>query len=148
MSSTDAISPTPRTINQAPFDSSTLPPTFRLLSRTADDHRAERQVVVPEAVRIDVDLVLLDVAADRRHFGDARHGVELVADEPVLQAAEIAQRVASGSRPCTRTRDRRPVASGPSVGTTPAGRLFATRLMRSSTRVRAKYRSTLSSKTT
>ena len=34
-SSTDAISPTPRTISQAPFDSSTLPPTFRLLSRTA-----------------------------------------------------------------------------------------------------------------
>ena len=34
-SSTDAISPTPRTISQAPFASSTLPPTFTLLSRTA-----------------------------------------------------------------------------------------------------------------
>src|SRR5260370_16835934 len=35
-SSTDAMSPTPRTISQAPLDSSTLPPTLRLLSRTAD----------------------------------------------------------------------------------------------------------------
>jgi hypothetical protein len=35
MSSTEAMSPTPRTINHAPFDSRTLPPTLRLLSRTA-----------------------------------------------------------------------------------------------------------------
>ena len=34
-SSIDSISPTPRTISQAPFDSRTLPPTFMLLSRTA-----------------------------------------------------------------------------------------------------------------
>ena len=53
------------------------------------DHRAERQVVGPEPVRIDVDLVLLDVAADGRHFSDARNGVELVADEPVLEGAQI-----------------------------------------------------------
>src|SRR6266481_1070215 len=41
-----------------------------------------------------------------------------------------------------------PVASGPSVGTTPVGRDFDSRLSRSSTRVRAKYRSTESSKIT
>src|SRR5678815_5877714 len=35
MSSTDAIRPTPRTINHAPFASRTLPPTLTLLSRTA-----------------------------------------------------------------------------------------------------------------
>ena len=35
-SSTDSIRPTPRTISQAPFDSRTLPPTLRLLSRTAE----------------------------------------------------------------------------------------------------------------
>ena len=35
-SSTDAISPMPRTISQAPFDSRTLPPTLTLLSRTAE----------------------------------------------------------------------------------------------------------------
>ena len=31
----DSIRPTPRTIDHAPFASSTLPPTLRLLSRTA-----------------------------------------------------------------------------------------------------------------
>ena len=56
-------------------------------------HRAERQVVGPQAIRIDVDLVLLHVAADRRDFRDARNGVELVADEPVLQRAQFAQRM-------------------------------------------------------
>ena len=69
-----------------------MPPTFRLLSRTAATTALERQVVGAQPVRIDVDLVLLDVAADRRDFGDARHGVELVADEPVLQRAQVAQR--------------------------------------------------------
>ena len=41
-----------------------------------------------------------------------------------------------------------PVASGPSVGTTPAGSRDVTRFMRSRTRVRAKYRSVASSNTT
>src|SRR5713101_9900268 len=41
-----------------------------------------------------------------------------------------------------------PVASGPSVGTVPDGRAFVRRLRRSSTRDRAKYRSTASSKIT
>ena len=54
-------------------------------------HRAERQVVGPETVRIDVDLVLLDIAADGGDFRDARHGIELIADEPVLQRAQIAE---------------------------------------------------------
>src|SRR5215468_1105569 len=39
-----------------------------------------------------------------------------------------------------------PVASGPSVGTTPAGRKLDARFRRSRTRVRAKYTSTSSSK--
>ena len=56
------------------------------------DHRAERQVVRPQTIRVDVDLVLLDMTADRRDFGDARHGVQLITDEPVLQAAQVAQR--------------------------------------------------------
>ena len=57
------------------------------------DDGAEGQVVLPKAIRIDVDLILLDVPADRGHFGHARHGVELVADEPVLKRAQFAQRV-------------------------------------------------------
>ena len=41
-----------------------------------------------------------------------------------------------------------PVASGPSAGAMPAGSVLVTRLMRSRTRARAKYKSMLSSKTT
>ena len=83
---------------------------------------AERQVVGAKPIGIDVDLVLLDVAADGRDFGDAGHGVELIADEPVLQAcADLAAR-ASGSRRVYQKTWPTPVASGPSVGATPAGR--------------------------
>ena len=53
--------------------------------------RAERKVVAAKAVGIDVDLVLLDEPADRRHFGDTRDRVQLIADEPVLQRAQLAQ---------------------------------------------------------
>ena len=67
---------------------------------------AERESVAAQPIRVDVDLVLLDRAADRRDFGHARHGVELVPDEPVLEAAEFAER-ARGSRPCTRRCGRR-----------------------------------------
>ena len=49
------------------------------------DHRAEGQVVGPETIRVDIDLVLLDVATNRRHFGDAGDRIELVSDEPILQ---------------------------------------------------------------
>ena len=102
------------------------------------DDGAEGQVVGAETIRIDVDLILLDVAADGRDFGHAWDGIELVADEPVLQASAARAGNASGSRRVYQNTWPTPVASGPSVGVTPWGRLFATRLMRSSTRVRAK----------
>ena len=54
------------------------------------DHVGERDVVGEQPVRVDVDLVLLDEAADRRHLGDAGHGLQLVAQVPVLQAAQLA----------------------------------------------------------
>jgi len=54
-------------------------------------HRAERQVVGPQPIRIDIHLVLLDVATDGGHLRDARHGIELIADEPVLQRPEITE---------------------------------------------------------
>ncbi len=91
MSSTEAIRPTPRTMSHAPFASSTFPPTFTLLSRTARDDGAEGQVVLAKAIGIDVDLILLDVSSDRCHLGHARDGVELIADEPVLQGPQLAE---------------------------------------------------------
>ena len=99
-----------------------------------------------KAVGVHVDLVLLDVAAHGRDFGHARDGIELVADEPVLQAAEIPKREG-------RAFERVPEDVTNARGVRPKGRdhadgqAFATRLIRSSTRARAKYKSTLSSKT-
>ena len=52
---------------------------------------AQWQVVRAKAIRIDVDLVLLDVATDRSHFRHARHRIELVSNEPVLEGTQIAQ---------------------------------------------------------
>ncbi len=58
------------------------------------DDGAERQVERAKPVGIDVDLVLLDMAADRGDLGDAWDGVELVPDEPVLETPQVAQRLA------------------------------------------------------
>ena len=40
------------------------------------DDRRQRQLVLPQAVRVDVDLVLLHMAAHRGHLGHAGHRVE------------------------------------------------------------------------
>ena len=56
------------------------------------DDRTQRQVVGAEPIRIDVDLVLLNVAPNRRDFGDAGNGIELVPNEPVLKRAQVSQR--------------------------------------------------------
>src|SRR5207247_10706227 len=54
----------------------------------------ERKLECAKAIGIDVDLVLLDHAADARHLSHAGHGVELLADEPVLNGAKVAERLA------------------------------------------------------
>src|SRR2546425_9641149 len=56
------------------------------------DDGGERDAVGAEAVRVDVDLVLAHRAADARDLGHARHRVQLVADEPVLERPEVAKR--------------------------------------------------------
>ena len=83
------------------------------------NHRARRQAVGLQPVRIDVDLILLHHPADGGDFGHTRNGIELIADEPVLKAPKLAQGMASDSRRCTRRRGRRPSHPGPSVGVTP-----------------------------
>src|SRR5262249_42733998 len=56
--------------------------------RIATTHRLDdalnRHPVVPQAVRIDVDLVLTAEAAERRHFGYAGHGLQLIPKRPIL----------------------------------------------------------------
>ncbi len=50
-----------------------------------------------QLVGIDHDLVLAHHAADRRHLGDARHRLQLVLQEPVLQAAQLREVVLAGA---------------------------------------------------
>ena len=54
-------------------------------------HLRQRDAVGAHLDRVDVDLVLLDVAADRGDLGNALDGVELVADVPVLDRAQFGQ---------------------------------------------------------
>ena len=56
----------------------------------------EREAVGEQRVRIDLHLVLADVAADARDLRDARDRLQLVAEVPVLDGAEIRQIVTSG----------------------------------------------------
>ena len=57
------------------------------------NHGRKGNVIGTQLVGIKPHLVLADEAADRRHLGDARNGFKLVAQEPVLQAAQVSQAV-------------------------------------------------------
>ncbi len=52
------------------------------------DHILERDVVGAQLDGIEVDLVLAHEAAHAGHFSDARNGVELILDEPVLNRVQ------------------------------------------------------------
>ena len=53
------------------------------------DDRTQGQAVRLQPVRIDIDLVLLHESTDRGDLCDARYGIQLVADEPILKAAKL-----------------------------------------------------------
>src|SRR5436190_10781132 len=55
------------------------------------DDVAERDVVGDESVWIEVDLVLLYEAADRRDFGDALHRLERITEIPILDRTQRCQ---------------------------------------------------------
>src|SRR5262249_43563860 len=59
------------------------------------DDRLVPNVERGEFVRVEIDLILLDEAADARHFRYARHGRQPVPEVPVLQTSQIGQRVLS-----------------------------------------------------
>ena len=59
-----------------------------------DDH-VERQLVGRERVRVHVDLVLPDLAADRGHLRHAGDRLDRVAEVPVLEGAQLVRRVLS-----------------------------------------------------
>jgi hypothetical protein len=51
--------------------------------------RSDRQVVLQQLVGIELDLVLLDVAAEGIHLRDAGHALEQRADRPVLRRSHV-----------------------------------------------------------
>src|ERR1700737_5100581 len=53
------------------------------------DHRRERNVKGAELVGIHPDLVLPDKTADARDFRHPRNRLDLIAEEPILEAAQI-----------------------------------------------------------
>ena len=93
-SSTERSRPWPRTMNSCSATSSRRPPTSLLLAATASRRPGDGDAVCAQPVGIDGDLVLLDEAADARHFGDARHARQFVLQEPVLQRAQLGKVVA------------------------------------------------------
>jgi hypothetical protein len=56
----------------------------------------QRNAEGAQLVRIDHDLVLAHHAADRRHLRNTRHRLQLVLQEPVLQAAQFCEVVLAG----------------------------------------------------
>ena len=54
-------------------------------------HRHERNVVGPQFIRVELNLVLPDKATDGRDFRDARNGFKLIAQVPILQAAQVSE---------------------------------------------------------
>src|SRR5262244_699862 len=102
----------------------------RIAGHDGANHGAERQGIAAQTIRVDVDLVLLDCAADAGYFRDTRHGIQLIANVPILQGTKIAQAKSAAFDRVQKTCPT-PVASGPSVGTTPGGSCFDTRFNRS-----------------
>jgi hypothetical protein len=56
--------------------------------------RRKRDTEGAQAVWIHINLILSDSPSDTGHLGDARHGIELIADVPVLERAQVPECVA------------------------------------------------------
>ena len=55
------------------------------------DHARKGNAVGEQLVGIELDLILADKSADGRHFSDSRHGRQLIAKLPILNAPQIGQ---------------------------------------------------------
>ena len=72
MSRSDLMRPTPRTLNDCSPSVMRWPPTFWLALASAVDELLERQVLPLELIGVDLDVVLLGVAAEADDVDDAR----------------------------------------------------------------------------
>src|SRR6185503_17098754 len=60
------------------------------------DDLADAETVGAETVRVDVHLVLPNVAAERGHVGDAVHGLQVIPQVPVLRRPQVGEAVRAG----------------------------------------------------
>jgi hypothetical protein len=75
----------------APPISRTLPPNFIRAGTDLFNDRRKGNAVGTEFIGIDIHLVLLDEPTDGRHFSNAWNGFELVAEIPILDAAQFGE---------------------------------------------------------
>src|SRR5713101_6863112 len=55
------------------------------------DHRFQRDLEREQPIRVELDLVLLYESPDSGDLRNPRHGLERVADVPILQAAQVGE---------------------------------------------------------
>ena len=107
----------------APFDQPSADFVVRFAHRFGD--LCDRDAVARELVRIDGDLILANEAADAGHLSDAGHRLQLISNVPVLERAEIRERM------LTRAVDERVLKHPPDTGRIRAERsLHALRKLR------------------
>ena len=70
------------------------PPTLALDCEIASSTCCERDVVLPQQLGVEQDLVLLDRAAEAGHVDDAGDRLERRFEHPVLHRLELVERVA------------------------------------------------------
>jgi hypothetical protein len=70
---------------------------FLIGAANGSDDFAMRDAVGAQPIRSQHDLVLTHGAAERRDFGNVRHALQLVFQEPVLQGAQLRQVVAAAA---------------------------------------------------
>ena len=56
---------------------------------------AQGNLIPEQCIRVDLDLVLPDESTDRRDFGDTGHGLQRIAEIPVLQGTEFGEIMAA-----------------------------------------------------
>ena len=94
MSRSDLMRPMPRTLNDCSPSVMRCPPTFWLAFDERVHQLLEGQVLPLELIGVDLDVILLGVAAEADDVDDAGHLAELLLEDPVLRRLQVGERVA------------------------------------------------------
>jgi len=74
-----------------PPNSITRPPYVVVAGTHRGNHLGDWNMEGLQAHRVEIDLILPDESAQRRHFRNAGDGLEMIAQVPVLQGAQLRQ---------------------------------------------------------